>query len=95
MLVSNRRRNPSRTFAGTFAVTSYVLAIADVHKAGMKVARVDRATPDPSVNENMAPFFTAVNSTLQLSSVVDLDPTLRPFVAKILNFQYARQELNL
>ncbi len=62
-----------------------VSAIADVHKAGMKVARVDGATPDPSANENMAPFLIAVNSTLQISSVIEIDPTLRVFVAKILD----------
>lgn len=32
-------------------------AIADVRKAGMKVARVDRTAPDPSANEQTAPFL--------------------------------------
>ncbi len=33
-----------------------VSAIADVHKAGMKVARVDGATPDPAQMKIWLPF---------------------------------------
>ena len=32
---------------------------------------------------NMAPFLIAVNSALQISSVIEIDPTLRVFVAKM------------
>ena len=57
------------------AVTS---AIADVQKAGMRVARVE--------NEKMAPLFNAVNSALQILPATKQDPSIRVAVAKILDY---------
>jgi hypothetical protein len=63
-----------------------ISAIADVQKAGMKVARVDGSTPDPTINQNMAPLFAVVNGTLQISSITKQDPSLRIVVDKILDY---------
>jgi hypothetical protein len=60
-----------------------ISAIADVQKAGIKVARVDEAALDPSANQNEAPFIAAVNGVLTISSVTRLDPSISVFLEKI------------
>jgi hypothetical protein len=62
-----------------------VSAIADVRKAGMRVARVDGANDGQTASESSAHLFAVVNSALQITSVTELDPTLRPLVAELLN----------
>jgi hypothetical protein len=62
-----------------------ISAIADVQKAGMKLARVDGPSSDPSGTESMARFVGAVNSALQLSTAIEIDPTLRPLVVKLID----------
>jgi hypothetical protein len=60
-------------------------AIADVHKAGIgaRVVRVEEASPDPGSTKT-ARVVNTVNSALQLSAAIEVDPTLRPFVVGLL-----------
>lgn len=61
-------------------------AIADIRKAGIgaRVARVEDASPDP-VSAETARSVGTVNSALQLSAAIEIDPTLRPLVVDFLN----------
>jgi hypothetical protein len=60
-------------------------AIADIRKAGIgaRVVRVEEASPDTSRTET-ARGVGAINSALQLSAAIEIDPTLRPLVVDFL-----------
>ena len=64
-----------------------VSAITDVRRAGIgaRVVRVDEASPS---TENAQQAVGAINGVLQASFAMELDPTLRPLVFRVL--EYAR-----
>jgi hypothetical protein len=62
-------------------------AIADIQKAGIgaRVARVEEAGPGPGPDgPAIARDVDAINSVLQLSAAIEIDPTLRPVVVDLL-----------
>lgn len=65
-----------------------VSAIADVRKAGIgaRVVRVDEATPAPGSTEDAQQVVGAINGVLQASFAIELDPTLRPLVFRVLEY---------
>ena len=66
------------------AITS---AIQDIQKAGIgaRVVRIEEVTPDPASTENADRDVGAINGVLQLSAVIETDPTLRPVVVELLD----------
>jgi hypothetical protein len=66
------------------AITS---AIRDIQKAGIgaRVVRIEEVTPDPGSTENADRDVGAINGVLQLSAVIETDPTLRPVVVELLD----------
>lgn len=63
-------------------------AIDDIHRAGIsaRVVRVDEVTPGPGSPENTVHVAGAINGALQASFMIEMDPTLRPIVVKLLDY---------
>jgi hypothetical protein len=62
-------------------------AIADVLKAGIgaRVVRVDEVSPDPVSAEVVKREVGAINSVLHAVHMVEIDPSLRPILVKLLD----------
>jgi hypothetical protein len=67
-------------------MAAIVSAINDVRKAGIgaRVVRVEEAGPDRGGAET-APIVSTLNSALQVSHAIEIDPTIRPHVISLLN----------
>jgi hypothetical protein len=62
-------------------------AIADIRKAGIgaRVVHIDHASLNANNEESAVREVGAINSALKVSSAIEMDPTLRPFVIELLN----------
>jgi hypothetical protein len=61
-------------------------AIRDVRRSGIgaRVVRIDEPSSSPDHSEAVANEVGALNSVLQLSAVIEVDPSLRPIVLELL-----------
>ncbi len=72
--------------AGVSMREAIVSAINDIRKAGIgaRVVRVEETSPKPGSAEG-GRDVGAINSVLQLSIAIEMDPTLRPLVVNLLD----------
>ena len=87
-LVSRAGGVVSMDFART-APTSWdaiIGAIRDVRRSGIgaKVVRVEGPSSDPDHAQAISHEVGALNSVLQLSAMIEVNPTLRPMVLELL-----------